>query len=1409
MSQTLTVGGQASTFFRLEKGSGFLQTSNVDDFLCLLEKYHVLCFFKNFLIFMLILQTMMIGILPIVHASENSLVRELLQVFGLVAPDDDWFTIAYIIYSVIFWTALFISLLYRYLFCAYRCVNKFLSVLVLYLRPLVDLALLPYGCSLFGKYLWMQTSDVAETGIVSLVLLIQFVYSLLLTSFFVRNTHSLHDATNPYYGTRNPHLCSILYVGLGLSCCLGNTFPEQRILVLSRSLHYVRLCYLQFRHVTWFSDTVGLVAKVATMYAGVGPLFFYLLTPKHTIELLWSHLLLIILLFLVFSWYMKYKRAKIEAKLSDPDYVQKVANDVEALSEMNAGLCFGNSNVLSNTFGFDLVRRFGNSYNLCSYMAHLSLWVANVSFPIETLASALMPSKEYSPEKIPFAKSMMKYFGPVTGQAGELYNRSVLFLREQMYTLLNTVEVIYSVAYDELSSNLPYYALQCGEQYQVVVRELLAFLQSYRHSPAGEYLVSVFQMVFPFAKELDEMKFWRNKTIDHVEVASSTYPAIIPTLIQSPHMFKSRMPDYSLGLKMPEMEKVAELVEKRASRTPGFPSQSGPFHYSLFSYKRIVLACLTLGVCVGYLGWVVWSAYGGQQCLLESRRSLHFLFNCSAVTSISISQPLRDIMTPDIVSKILTRFENVQKAVYDIDIGSHADIDKYLRTKVLSNDNSSIWLPGQVPSVSLFLFYVTTYLEDILVSDVEDDAGKRLDWSQNVTQTISRTLIDSIKKYEFFADNYHGGAAVMFCLLSLLILNVSILIGFVRGNQRFQYFITTLKDISKSDLQAMKSFLREVRSFLTPPENGTTSSLTTPFSVSKYLMFPSIFLSVLMAASFIYCILSFRCFQYSVELTRNILIQVVEHNEKIASAFRYFQDIVYGDVALMNQSYRNYHRISQMILNNSDIIHEVPPLCFRSRHLYEFQSFSSVPDVETFIVNWFSKTHLIIYEIFEYGAPREELWGKAFEVVSEYYESFADTVYRHAALFSSQEEGNCWRILHFVILSFVAFLVFACLEFTFVYHQVSVADAPFHNLTTVLRPMPRSALSNATLKVLVDGNWQSEFLAKQYEKRIYDTILDNLDEASVVVDVSLKIIKTNAMAEELFDSKIDVIGMRLFEALKIDFIEVETGIALRSLVERYLFNDCNFAESFSVVGRRLPFHKVYYKFSILPIMVPQRRSASYLALSFSDVSEVEFQKQNLNEQEEIPGKILAGLLPKQLADPLLCHKRAFTFDVPASAIAFIQVVPDDLEMVSKLFDLFDKLVEHYPSVNHIYIDLTTYVCGSGFFLQGIEPRIQIFDTLTFCLDIVERVSAMQSCDVRIGVAYGGPINASVLGSNKPILDLCGDVLIDAQMLVMNCVENTVLVDRNTMKIIVDEALPFAIEETNTDQFTISRKDINV
>ena len=86
---------------------------------------------------------------------------------------------------------------------------------------------------------------------------------------------------------------------------------------------------------------------------------------------------------------------------------------------------------------------------------------------------------------------------------------------------------------------------------------------------------------------------------------------------------------------------------------------------------------------------------------------------------------------------------------------------------------------------------------------------------------------------------------------------------------------------------------------------------------------------------------------------------------------------------------------------------------------------------------------------------------------------------------------------------------------------------------------------------------------------------------------------------------------------------------------------------------------------------------------------------------------------------------------------------------------------------------------------------------------------MQNCDVRIGVAYGGPINASVLGSNKPILDLCGDVLLDAQMLVMNCVENTVLVDKNTMTIIVEETLPFNVEETNTDQFTISRKDQDI
>ena len=474
-----------------------------------------------------------------------------------------------------------------------------------------------------------------------------------------------------------------------------------------------------------------------------------------------------------------------------------------------------------------------------------------------------------------------------------------------------------------------------------------------------------------------------------------------------------------------------------------------------------------------------------------------------------------------------------------------------------------------------------------------------------------------MKTYQFFSNNAYGYAAVIVCALSLLIINAMIVFGFLRGNQRFQYFITTLKDISKSDLVTMREFLKQVRNYLTPPENNPPHSTRQQFSVFKDLMMPNAILSIAMIVVFTYCILSFRCFQYSVEITRNVLVQVVEQNEQIATAFRHFQEIMYGDTSFMNNSYHKYNSISEMILNTSNIVRDVPPLCARSAHLHEFQSFSSLPEVESVIVNWFSKTRMILYDIFEYGTDREMLRERAFDVVREYYDSFENTIYKEAAIYAYREEGNCWRIMKVVIASFVAFIALACLDIVFIWNAVTVADGPFDNLTTVLRPMPRSALSNATLKVLVDGNWQSEYLAKQYEKRIYDTILDNLDEASVVVDMSLKIIKTNSMAKDLFENNVDVIGTRLFEALRIEFVEVESGIGLRALLERYLFSDCNFAESFSVIGRRLPFHKGYYKFSILPIMVPHKRSASYLALSFSDCSEVEFQKQNLNEQEEI------------------------------------------------------------------------------------------------------------------------------------------------------------------------------------------------
>ena len=172
VSQTLTVGGQSSTFFRLERGRAFLQTSNVEDFLCLIEKHQVFWFFRSFLISLLILQTMLIGLLPLAGLGKTQLLDEIMRMFGLLPPEGTRFTWAYILYSTCFWVALLISLMYRYIFCKRRYVNAFWSMVVIYLRPFVDLVLLPYGCSLFGRYVWMETHNETHSGFLSVVQLL-------------------------------------------------------------------------------------------------------------------------------------------------------------------------------------------------------------------------------------------------------------------------------------------------------------------------------------------------------------------------------------------------------------------------------------------------------------------------------------------------------------------------------------------------------------------------------------------------------------------------------------------------------------------------------------------------------------------------------------------------------------------------------------------------------------------------------------------------------------------------------------------------------------------------------------------------------------------------------------------------------------------------------------------------------------------------------------------------------------------------------------------------------------------------------------------------------------------------------------------------------------------------------------
>ena len=133
-----------------------------------------------------------------------------------------------------------------------------------------------------------------------------------------------------------------------------------------------------------------------------------------------------------------------------------------------------------------------------------------------------------------------------------------------------------------------------------------------------------------------------------------------------------------------------------------------------------------------------------------------------------------------------------------------------------------------------------------------------------------------------------------------------------------------------------------------------------------------------------------------------------------------------------------------------------------------------------------------------------------------------------------------------------------------------------------------------------------------------------------------------------------------------------------------------------------------------------------------------------------------------------------SFTVQSSTIAFIVIekfsnysaslnASEIMQNLGLVFTAYDQLLAKYSLIIKIKLIGDDYMLAADLLNQEVEPPKQKTQFVSFtleCLDAIEDLNEQlnASLQVRIGVNSGGPLIAGVLGTDKPLFDIIGDLI---------------------------------------------------
>lgn len=1124
------------------------------------------------------------------------------------------------------------------------------------------------------------------------------------------------------------------------------------------------------------------------------------------------------LCFLIIPSFCRLVIRKALKRLDDPEFPIKASSAAAAIRDMRIGFRMGHQGTMECVHIRELFERFPNDQDLLLFCSKVALTLTECPYTLEELENSLAANNSFSLIKSHFNKSLVRMIPPSSAQELERYNKHVIQLHSAFINLLDDARTLYDVIIDEMAAIFSKVMNSYQQNYHKALRTLFGFMERYPFSPDGDFFLEVFSILYPNTSEMMQMSAWQSSKPDYVRQHLTYFPRQLPAVVNHPQLFRSYTPEYKVRRKnFPTIPPSLHAVEQTRKSKGPYASIVTKWYVMLLLGLILVFPTVAMALIIAqndrFIGKTELLAQGWSLTWLL-KRSESFLY---PILFFNSDHPfwmgyevLRNQFFKDYAANMTLLQQEVLKFGYgigglsnDIALDLLGSITDFMNTRVdsLQGTNMSI---AQIFLMTTFLGNDAVAQDYVLVpTDLTDNAKMTL---VNLINEHTDLIIEKLRNFlvtpaSTNSDNYYM-STIAFLVISVVLLVIAYIVIvwlFLGASSKFDVFFKTLRDTSKAAVASMRQFIRLCQSVMGLARRRGR--------VNRYRKGRVNFMILAIVANLIIglvlialCLLLYFAAHCRVTQADRLLSLYSDYASGYNNLSATIREAFLRKFAGKNpqetweKTQELFDLYQQNMWDTYDQGNVFCRLCSTVDiyHLYTAAGLT----YEKLIFNYMVLMRFYMLPDSDSDPRAETVWVQTMQIwylqIVYALTNFATRVVDTCASFYVRT-----RTLEIVFC--VTYLVFALIFISFFAYSARLLDMPFQNIVQLFCRFPDAVLSQDSLRIMRQNNWSftsSEFV---FESAMYDAILERLPDCLIIIDVQGVILLHNIAAQRIIDIN-EAAGKRLFDQLIMTLTTIEdsteeTGSGeeevfeperFETVLNTYMSEDRNSIFVTKLMGL-IDNQKSWFSLTVLPIypeasdlMLSHNENADRFALVFRDIGD-EIRQQNLVAEETRKHlQIVHQILPTEIATRLLKEQRSISMTVEKVAISFCDIVQftpwcgsqpaeNVVTALNYMFNLFDERCSRYETVTKIKCIGDCYMSAAGIFSNAAGPEVFGVEMVRFCLDLIDAIGVVNeklgtSLMVRIGVALGGPISAGVMGIHKPVFDIWGEAVNDAQNL---------------------------------------------